>query len=278
MRKLPQGRNRCRTHDSIDVENQLNLIEALALGVIQGLTEFLPVSSSGHLVLAQEFLMVNPPGVIVEIVLHIGTLCSIMVFYKMDLIDLLVGTFKGSADELQTVGQIALATLPAVIGGLLLKDHLKMFFSGSFYTGIFLCMTGCILFLLKFREPNDNPIHYRTSIMIGVAQMIAILPGISRSGMTITAAILLGISGSVAFRFSFLLAIPVIVGAGILSISDVQQLNSQLLLPLFFGCAAAAVTGYAALKLLYSLVIKHKMWQFSIYCWTIGIIGIYFGV
>lgn len=256
----------------------MNLVEAIVLGVVQGLTEFLPVSSSGHLVLAQEFLKVNPPGAIVEIALHMGTLCSILVFYKMDLIDLLSGIFKGSEEELQTAGQIALATIPAVIGGLLLKDHLETLFSGTFYTGIFLCITGCILLLLKFREPNDNPILYRTSFMIGLAQMIAILPGISRSGMTITAAILLGISGVAAFRFSFLLAIPVIAGAGILSISDVQNLNSQHLMPLFFGCAAAAVTGYAALKLLYSLVIKHKIWQFSMYCWTIGIIGIYFGI
>ena len=256
----------------------MNIFDGLILGVIQGLTEFLPVSSSGHLVLAQELLNVNPPGALIEIVLHIGTFFSILVFYRVELWELITGFLNRQCEALSLVVNILIGTLPAVLGGLLLKPHLEVFFSGSFFTGIFLCITGCILFLQKSREPNDHPIHYRTALMIGLAQMIAILPGISRSGMTITAAILLGVSGAVAFRFSFLLALPVIAGAAILSLSDVQQIDQQLVLSLIPGCLVAAITGFAALKILYTLVIEQKMWRFSFYCWAIGLTGIYIGL
>lgn len=254
----------------------MDYLNLIILGIIQGLTEFLPVSSSGHLVFAQHFLNVQSRGTVLEVVLHFGTLTSIIIFYKNDIVKLIIDIFNRNEQALKFALFVIIGIIPAGIAGVFFKDFFISFFNDLLYTSCFLVFTGFILFLLKFMEHKSNSLSFKSSIMVGLIQALSIFPGISRSGMTISVAIFLGIEKEKAFKFSFFLAIPIILGASILEIPNIINFDNLQILPLFLGFLVSAISGFIALKLLFQLIIKNKFWMFSIYCFLIGTFGIYY--
>lgn len=251
--------------------------EGILLGIVQALTEFLPVSSSGHLVLAEYFLKIHTPGIAMEVVLHLGTLISILVFYFSELKKLFIDFFTNQDPAgRQMVWALAIATIPAVIVGLGFESKIDAFFSNPVLVSTALIFTGFVLFSTRFIKAggNDN-ILIVSAVAIGIAQAVAIIPGISRSGMTISVALILGISNITAARFSFILAIPALLGAGILKLNEALQLTSNISAgAIIGGFFSSAVVGYLVIGLLIKLISRDKFWLFSIYCWIIGLIGL----
>ena len=244
------------------------------LGIIQGLTEFLPVSSSGHIVLAKEFLDIKYPGTLIEVTLHLGTLASIIIFYFNDIARFTKGVFLFDQKSINFMLKIVLGILPAGLIGIFFKDFFVSYFNDLFATSLFLVFTGFILFLSKFMEQKFKPLGYKSVLAIGLIQAFAIFPGISRSGMTISGALFLGIEKKEAFKLSFFLAIPIIVGASILEIKNIVTLEKADLAPLSIGFIISFITGYISIKLLYDILMRNKFWLFSFYCFFVGIIGI----
>ncbi len=248
----------------------MTLIEATILGIIQGLTEFLPISSSGHLVIGQALLEIEQPGNEFEILVHLGTLASVLVVFFDDIKSLLL-----SLDSKKTqifILFILIGTLPAIGIGLGFKDLLKSLFDDISAVGFALLFTGLVLYGSSFIKKGNKEHTYLTSILIGCAQAVAIIPGVSRSGMTISAALYLGLSSKEAARLSFLLAIPAISGAGLLTALDV---DSGFLLPFSISLAAifsSFVVGVFALKWLLGWLEQGKFHYFGIYCFAVGII------
>ena len=190
----------------------MTFIEAIILGVTQGLTEFLPISSSGHLVIMQHFLQIQINGNEFEVLVHLGTLGSIIVVFFHDL-QALIFNIKSKQNRLY-ISYLLIASIPAALAGILFKDHFKLFFDNHYLVSKALMFTGLILILSYFFKPKNKKINILSSIIIGFFQALAIIPGISRSGMTISFALFLGINTKDAAKFSFLMAIPIIGGAG----------------------------------------------------------------
>jgi len=251
----------------------MTIIDSAILGILQGLTEFLPVSSSGHLVLGQDFLGINQPGNEFEIVVHLGTLFSVLIFFRTDIISLL--GFSNQKYSNRYILYIITGTFPAVIIGLVFKDSISLFFDNRIVVGYALIFTSFILFLSFFKRLNNKNISFLLAFIIGCSQAIAIIPGVSRSGITICTAILLGIPSKEAAKFSFMLAIPVISGAGLLSFLDSSNITG---IPIFAGLVgffSSFFIGLIALKWLLSLLEKGKLYYFGIYCFLIGIFSIF---
>ena len=247
----------------------MTIIEAITLGIIQGLTEFLPISSSGHLVLSQVILGIQIPGNDFEVLLHIGTLCSILVVFNNDIKNIL---FTLSSKETQKfILMIFVGTIPAVIVGLGFKDGIERLFDDIIVVGFALVFTGITLigsFYFKSRNKKNTIIK---ACLIGVAQAIAIIPGISRSGITISFALFLGLDARQAAKFSFLLAIPVISGAGILMATDLRDGFSIDIYTAAPGLITSFFVGMVALKWLLAWLEGGKFHYFGIYCFLIGI-------
>ena len=193
----------------------MTFIEAIILGVTQGLTEFLPISSSGHLVIMQHLLKIQIKGNEFEVLVHLGTLGSILVVFFHDL-QTLISDFKSKQNRLY-IFYLLIASIPAALAGILFKDHFESFFDNHYFVSKALMFTGLILILSYFFKPKNKKINFLSSIIIGFFQALAIIPGISRSGMTISFALLLGINAKDAAKFSFLMAIPIVSGAGFLT-------------------------------------------------------------
>ena len=258
----------------------MNYFDAVILGLVQGLTEFLPVSSSGHLVIAQTFLAVPSPGVFLEVVLHVATLLSVVVVYRSKLTQLLVGTVRRDRDALRYVGLLILATLPVVVIGLLFRDAIESAFDTPYVTGFMLLVTGFILYSTSWglrEQPDDEPAP-RHALGMGVAQCFALLPGISRSGSSIAAGLWLGLKGERAAEFSFLMSIPAIAGAAILQIPEVGSATIDG--PLITGFVVSLLAGIAAIKSLVWLVRRQGFHHFAWYVWAMGLFFLgylYFG-
>lgn len=262
----------------------MSYFDAIVLGIVQGLTEFLPVSSSGHLVMAQTFLGVPSPGVFLEVVLHVATLISVMVVYRAKLIELLVGTIRRDPAALRYVGLLILATLPVVIVGLLFRRSIEGAFDTPYVTGYMLLATGVILYstvwALRRQAEVEAGLEPRTghALAMGLSQCLALLPGISRSGTTIAAGLWTGLKGEQAAEFSFLMSLPAIAGAAILQIPDVG--TATLDGALMVGFLAALVSGVAAIKSLVWLVRRQGFHYFAWYVWAAGLFFLgylYFG-
>tara|TARA_Y100001934_G_C12332627_1_gene765946 strand:- start:369 stop:1127 length:759 start_codon:yes stop_codon:yes gene_type:complete len=251
----------------------MSINESIILGIIQGITEFLPISSSGHLVLVQEFLGIEQPGNEFEILLHIGTLGSILFVFFND-IKMLCLSIKSRKTQ-KFIFFIFVATLPAIIIGLGFKDNLESLFDNLSVVGFALIFTGVVLSSSYFLNRKDNDFSYLSSILIGLAQALAIIPGISRSGMTISSALLLGLSSKQAARFSFLLAIPVIGGAGFLLALDITNDSQIELLVGLAGLVSSFVVGVFSLKWLLGWLEDGKFHYFGIYCLFIGLLTIF---
>ncbi|MEL1226118.1 MAG: undecaprenyl-diphosphate phosphatase [Candidatus Neomarinimicrobiota bacterium] len=247
----------------------MTIIEAFILGIIQGLTEFLPISSSGHLVLSQVILGIQIPGNDFEVLLHIGTLCSILVVFNNDIKNIL---FTLSSKETQKfILMIFVGTIPAVIVGLGFKDVIERLFDDIIVVGFALVFTGITLIGSFYSKSGNKKNTIFKACLIGVAQAIAIIPGISRSGITISFALFLGLDTRQAAKFSFLLAIPVISGAGILMATDLRDGFSIDIYTASSGLITSFFVGMVALKWLLSWLEAGKFHYFGIYCFLIGI-------
>lgn len=241
----------------------MDLWYALLLGIIQGFTEFLPISSSGHLVLAQSLLPgFTQPGALFDVVLHLGTLFAVLFFYYRDILKL----------KTKYVYLLILGTVPAVIIGFVFQEYIELLFVGTKVVGIALIITGFMnYFVDKFKTQISEPTR-KDSVIIGIAQAMAIIPGISRSGSTIFAGVGRGIKRKEAAKFSFLLSIPAIFGASILQFSShVGGTDIQVGFYLA-GFLSALIAGVAAIKLALRLLEKKSFKYFAYYCFILGVI------
>ena len=247
----------------------MTIFQAIILGIVQGLTEFLPVSSSGHLVIIQSiFKNFSQPGISFDVFLHFGTLISVLIFFRKEIIDIL--KFK----QKNWIILIIVATIPAGIVGVFLKDFIENLFTNVNLVAIALIITGIILFIsdkVKGEIKDENKINIKDAIIIGIAQAFAIIPGISRSGSTISTGIFCGLNRDVAVKFSFIMSIPAIIGAVILSLPEFKTINSQFYLPYLCGFLASVITGLLSLKLLTIITKMKNLKFFSFYCWIIAL-------
>ncbi len=258
----------------------MDYLDAILLGVIQGFTEFLPVSSSGHLEIGKALLgdtSVPEESLLFTVILHFATALSTIVVFRKDIVEIFSGIFKFQwNEETQFALKIILSMLPAVLIGLLFEEQLESFFGGSIaFVGAMLIITAVLLWLADRSKNTGKPVTIKDSIIIGVAQAIAMLPGISRSGATISTSVLLGNDKTKAARFSFLMVVPLIFGkiAKDLLSGEIAMNNAHLGV-MGAGFIAAFVCGLIACTWMISLVKKSKLSYFSIYCLVIGVIAI----
>lgn len=239
------------------------------LAIVQGITEWLPISSSGHLVIAQEWLGLELP-LFFNVMLHVGTLCVIVVVFRQDLSKMIMAIVKldSKTEEGKMAVFIAIGSVPTALIGLLFYDVLESLFYNVFAVGIALLITGFFLSISERRE-GKRKLNYVDSILTGIAQGIAIIPGISRSGLTIATGLLRKVEKETAFKFSFLLSVPAIIGATIVESRELV-IGSVDLAAMSFGVVTTFIVGYASLKALEKIVMKEKFHLFAYYCWIVG--------
>lgn len=253
----------------------MNSFQAVFLGIIQGLTEFIPVSSSGHLVIAQSFLNIKEDQILFNVILHIGTLIPIFIIFKEDIKDMLL--FK--KEKRKEIIYILLAIIPTGIIGVLFEDFFEELFSNSYLTALMLIITGLILYITEKIESGHKEVEnlkFWQPLLVGLAQAGAIIPGISRSGTTIAASLFQGLNRKAAARFSFLMSVPVIGGAGLLQFLNVVEKGAFELeiKVVMLGFLAASFSGYLAIKILLKVLAEKKLNYFSYYCWFLAVLVI----
>ncbi len=258
----------------------MNSLEAIILGIVQGLTEFLPVSSSGHLELTNALLntSINPDeSILMTTVLHFATAASTIFIFRKDLAQIFKGLFQFKWNEETKFSlKIILSMIPAAAVGVLLEDEITSFFGGQIlFVGFMLLLTGGLLFLADRAKRTEKKVSFTNSILIGISQAIAILPGISRSGATISTSVLLGIDRERAARFSFLMVVPLILGKMAKDIMSDEFGKATLeFTPMVLGFIFAFVAGLIACKWMIALVKKSKLKYFAFYCFAVGLVAI----
>jgi undecaprenyl-diphosphatase len=258
----------------------MDILEAIILGIIQGLTEFLPVSSSGHLELAKAILgdtSVPEESLTFTVVLHFATALSTLVIFRKEIVEIFKGLLQFQwNDEFKFSLKIIISMFPAVIVGLLFEKELESFFGGKILlVGCMLLLTALLLLLADKAKNTKKEVSFSNAVLIGISQAIAMLPGISRSGTTISTSVLLGVDRTRAAKFSFLMVVPLIfgkIGKDLLS-GDLNFQSSEMI-PISAGFIAAFLAGLLACKWMISLVKKSKLSYFSIYCAVVGSIAI----
>lgn len=251
----------------------MTIFEAILLGTLQGITEFLPISSSGHLVIGQKILGISIAGNVFEVVVHLGTLGSVLIIFWPDILRL-IKSINSTATQ-KYIFAIVIGTIPAVIIGFLFKDVISEAFENIRVVAVALMITGIILLSTKFVKTKLKDISISNGLLIGIAQAIAIVPGISRSGITIGLGMYLGIAPEKAAKFSFLLAIPAIAGAGFLTGLDIID-SSEPTIPwsvLIVGFLSSLLVGWISLKWLLGLIKSGKFHWFGVYCLLVGILS-----
>lgn len=253
----------------------VTLIEALILAVVQGLTEWMPVSSSGHLVITQTVLGLNPP-LIFDVMLHVGTLIVVLTVFRKDIADIIKAVIKRDfeTEEGKLALFIVVGSVPIAITGFIFYDFFKSLFSNLVAVGLALIITGSVLFFSEKRIGNRK-MGIIDSLLIGLAQAVTIIPGISRSGITVATGLLRKIDKTKAFRYSFVLSVPAVIGATVMESRDLVLGNMDMA-PLFLGATISMIVGYGSLKLLQKIVMNEKFHLFAYYCWTVGITIILF--
>ena len=262
----------------------MEIIDAIILGIVQGLTEFLPVSSSGHLELGKAILGDNSipeESLLFTVVLHFATALSTMVVFRKDIWDIVKGILKFQLnDDLQFVVKIVLSMIPAVIIGLFFEDKLEQLFGGNILlVGCMLIITAALLLMADRAKNTNKKVSFKNAFVIGISQAIAMLPGISRSGATISTSVLLGNDKTKAARFSFLMVVPLIfgkIGKDVLS-GDLSYDTSNFTL-LSVGFIAAFISGLFACTWMIKLVKSSKLSYFAYYCVVIGLIAIIYAL
>jgi len=253
-----------------------NLFKVILLAVIQGITEFLPVSSSGHLVLSKHFLGLDATtGATLEIVLHAGTLVSILVFYCRHLLQIASGVFRGEKSAIRFVLLVLLGCIPAIIVGFAAKNRLEESFMHPRFVSCTLMATGLFLISTHFAKTGKKPVGWISGLIIGLAQAVAMLPGISRSGSTIGISRFLGIEPKEAAEYSFLMSAPLLAGVSLLALLDLFEhgnSSGNSALELMLGFSVSAVVGYFSIKWLVSLLQRGRFWYFGIYCFCMGVL------
>lgn len=247
---------------------------SLFLGILQGLTEFLPVSSSGHLVLFQQFFEVaDEHAILFDLVLHLGTLIPVLYFYRKDVALLIVDPVQGEGPLLERpgvklLGLLVAASIPTAIIGLAFEDLFEQLFATPAALTVTFAITGCLLFAAGRFDRSERQVHIgvKLALLLGLAQGFAITPGISRSGTTIAVALMLGIDRTEAARFSFLMSVPAIVGAVLLKAKDADPSELDAI-PMLVGFGSALISGYLALVLLVALIKRGNFPHFAWYCW-----------
>lgn len=256
----------------------IDALTAAALGALQGLTEFLPVSSSGHVAIGAHFFDIQDNSLALVILLHLGTLAATVILLRSDIASLAMEGLAAireperfrSTPEGRTLVSIAIATGITAVLGFALRDTAEAFAHDLSLVGYgFLISAACLIASASAR-PTTDEVSSLQAIAVGLAQGIAVLPGISRSGVTITAAMLLGIQGNASFRFSFLISLPAILGAALLETLGSEGLGS-LNLSAWVGGLTAMVTGYVALVILRHIILVGRMWTFALYLIPLGL-------
>ena len=254
----------------------MNIFEAIVLGIVQGLTEFLPVSSSGHLVIFQHLFGLEEAPITFDVLLHLGTLVAVFYCFRSEIWELIRRPFC------RMTALLIVGCIPAALMGFFLEPFFKGAFESLLTVGIGLIITG---FILTFSEKMNTSARMKKderdatlidALIVGIMQGIAILPGISRSGSTISASLMVGMNREFAARYSFLLSIPVILGASVLELKDLfsEPVAASLLFTYLIGMMTAAAFGYVAIRVVVGLVKKGRLSIFSYYCWAVGAIVI----
>lgn len=258
----------------------METIDAIILGIIQGLTEFLPVSSSGHLELGKAILgdsSVPEESLLFTVVLHFATALSTIVVFRKDVWEIIRGLFqfKNNEETLFSL-KIILSMVPATMVGLLFEEQLEAFFDGDIrFVGFMLLITAVLLYFADRAKDTNKKVTFRNAFIVGVSQAVAILPGISRSGATISTSVLLGVDKTKAARFSFLMVVPLIIGKmGKDILSGELSLESENIFAMGAGFIAAFIAGLAACTWMIQIVKKSKLSYFAIYCLLVGFIAI----
>lgn len=273
----------------------LDIISAIILGAVQGLSEFLPISSSGHLALIPHLLGVET-GLAFDTVLHIGTLVAIFSFFWKDILNLIKGFILSLIDLTEGFGVfrkgleivpekrfawlIIVGTIPTAIIGLLLKDAIETIFRGTVFIGFFLIITGLILYYSERHSSGSitaKNMPFAQAVIIGLCQGLAVLPGISRSGSTIASGLCLGLEREYAARYSFLLSVPAVVGAGVIQIKDIATIDISFTV-ILAGFVSSVVFGYLAIKLLMKMIKGWSLDIFAYYCWIVGALTLIFSI
>lgn len=262
----------------IDINKLFELIKYLILGIVQGVTEPLPISSSGHVVIVRELFSVDISGLTFEIIVNFGSLLAIMYIYRTTIIRLMNNFVqhilyqnRETKDDFRYVLLIIIATIPIGIIGMLSKHVVATELSSLTFVGGSLLVTGLFLWLIRHLRgfKGDEQITLRDALIIGFVQTIALVPGISRSGATIVAAMFVGLKREAALRFSFLLYIPVSIGVTMFSIPDLSTVHS-LMIPMIIAWLAAIIATFFALKWFIRLMVHGKLIYFSAYCFIVG--------
>jgi undecaprenyl-diphosphatase len=273
-------------------EDPISLFESIILGIIQGATEFLPISSSGHLVLFQTLLGLEEPQFLFDIAVHGGTLVAVILVFWSDIAAILrdlsvylKGRLRGKPipgfferPQCRVALWIAVGTIPTGLMGFALQEPVEPLFASALAVGFTLMVTGTVLWLTTYRkgiERHAAQMGLWDAIWIGIAQGIALVPGISRSGITISAGLFRGLDREVSARFSFLIMIPATIGALALQLASPSTEASVPPLVLVMGTVVAFLTGYASLRLLLGIVRRGKFYRFAYYCWGVGILTLF---
>ena len=253
--------------------------EGILLGLLQGATEFLPVSSSGHLVMGQTLLGVEVPGAGIEVALHLATLLSVLIVYRARIGDLIAGVARGDSKQLGYAALLVLASIPAAIAGVGFGDFFESLFDRPAVTAVALIVTGCVVWTARpaLARGPDMAIGVRSALLLGVAQAAAIVPGISRSGATVVAGLWHGVRPSEAAAFSFLMSVPAVGGAAILKLPDLMAADgagigaTTVTMPvLLLAAGTACGIGVAAIRLFRAMLARRSFHVFAPYLWVVG--------
>ena len=275
----------------------MTFLSSFLLGLVQGIAEFLPISSSGHLAIAQNLLGMSDAGTVPEffdVLLHLGTLVAVFVAYWADIKDMVLEFFRGAGDLIhhstpnpvpparRLILLIILGTLPLFVV-LPVKDAVQSLSNSMVFIGAALIVTGALLFVsdrVKKGRKNERTATWLDVLIVGIGQAIATMPGISRSGMTITTGCFVGFERKFAVRFSFLLSIPAVIGANILSLADAAKAGINWAeVPVYLvGVVTAAVVGYLCIRLLRFIADRGKFGAFAYYCWAVGVLTLVLNV
>ena len=249
-------------------------IQAIILGFIQGVTEWLPISSTGHLRIAEQLLGLTLP-LLFDVTLHVGTLAIILLFFRKDIKTILAALAKGDlkSENGKLIPQIIVGTIPTALIGVVFSNTIETYFSNYLPIAGAFITCGVVLYFSKTGAERKENITYIAALAIGTAQGIALIPGISRSGLTIATALILGVRRAKSFKFSFLLSVPAVIGALGLTLYEQHEMLTLVgvgLMEILVGIAVSLVVSYFALKLLWKALAGKKFYLFAFYCWLIG--------